>query len=359
MRASKRRMHSEDSGLFKKIFKPLANVFSVIVRWLKDFFYGISVAIHNFFRNLFGTKDKGASMSTKRRKELIFFICLVAYPMLQFLVFYVGVNINSVLLAFQKFDLDTSTFEFLTGNELFKNFSDFIEDMVGDTTMIIATKNSIKLYLVGLVIGLPLNLVFSFFLYKKIPGAGFYRVVLFLPQIISSLVVSLMFRYFVESALPELIGYNLLTEKSTAYNTMIFYCVWAGFGSSILIYTSAMTKIDDSLVEFGQLEGISMLQEFWYITLPLIFPTITIFLVSGIAGLFTSQASLFNFYGTGARQDMKTLGYIFFVTIMKSENASYAQYPYASAAGLLFTLVATPVTLVVKWALEKYGPSAE
>ena len=130
MRASKRRMHSEDSGLFKKIFKPLANVFSVIVRWLKDFFYGISVAIHNFFRNLFGTKEKGASMSTKRRKELIFFICLVAYPMLQFLVFYVGVNINSVLLAFQKFDLDTSTFEFLTGNELFKNFSDFIDSFV-------------------------------------------------------------------------------------------------------------------------------------------------------------------------------------------------------------------------------------
>ena len=357
MRTSKSRLRSKDSGLLKTIFKPLISLFSVIIQWLKDFFYGISVVISKAFRKLFKLDKKVASMTTKRRNELIFFICLIIYPMAQFLVFYVGVNINSVLLAFPRFNLDTSTFEFLKGPEFFKNFTDFISDMIGDTTMIIATKNSIKLYLVGLLVGLPLNLIFSFFLYKKVPGAGFFRVVLFLPQIISALVVSLMFRYFVENALPEIIGVNLLTQKTTGFNTMVFYCVWAGFGSAILIYTSAMSKIDDSIVEFGQLEGISMLQEFWYVTLPLIFPTVTIFLVSGIAGLFTSQAALFNFYGTGARQDMKTLGYIFFVTIMKSESASYAQYPYASAAGLLFTLVATPVTLFVKWGLEKLDPN--
>jgi len=359
MRASKRKKHSGVVSWIGNVFSSIGEFFSMIIRWIKDFFYGISVAIHQGIGKLRKGEKKMGTMSTKRRKELIFFICLVAYPMIQFLIFYVGVNINSILLAFQKFDLDTSTFAFLGGEELFENFSRFINDMVDDSTMIIATKNSVKLYLAGLLIGLPLNLVFSFFLYKKIPGAGFFRVVLFLPQIISSLVVSLMFRYFVENALPALIGQNLLTQKTTGYNTMIFYNIWAGFGSAILIYTSAMTKIDDSLVEFGQLEGISLLQEFWHVTLPLIFPTVTIFLVSGIAGLFTSQASLFNFYGTGARQDMKTLGYIFFVNIMKAENASYAQYPYASAAGLLFTLVATPVTLVVKWALEKFGPSVD
>jgi ABC-type sugar transport system permease subunit len=192
-----------------------------------------------------------------------------------------------------------------------------------------------------------------------VPGSGFFRVILFLPSIISSLVVSLMFRYFVEVALAQLIGRNLLGDKATSFATMVFYCVWAGFGSAILIYTSAMSKIDESIVEYGELEGMTLLQEFWYVTLPLVYPTFTIFMVSGIAALFTNQASLFNFYGTGAKPHMQTLGYIFFVKIMKSEAVSYAQYPYASAAGLLFTIVATPVTLVVKWALEKYGPSTD
>ena len=359
MRKAKRRIHSEDSGFLKTIFRPITFVFSFVFRWIKDLFYGLTVAIHQGRKKIFKPKTKLASMSSKRKKELIFFICLVAYPIAQFIVFYVGVNINSILLAFQRYDLETATFTFLNKGELFANFNNFIKDMANDATMIIATKNSIKLYLVGLIIGLPLNLIFSFFLYKKIPGSGFFRIVLFLPQIISALVVSRMFRYFIESALPELIGYNLLTQKETGFNTIIFYCIWAGFGSQILIYTSSMSKIDDSIVESASLEGCSAIQEFWYITLPLIFPTITIFLVSGVAGLFTSQAGLFNFYGTGAREDMKTLGYIFFVTIMNSDTASYVQYPYASAAGLVFTLIATPIVLVVKWALEKFGPTTE
>ena len=298
-------------------------------------------------------------MSSRRRGELAFFIALVAYPLAQFAVFYIGVNINSVLLAFQHFDTETAQFYFNGAGELFDNFASFLSDLRGNAAMITATLNSVILYVCTLCIALPLNLVFSFFLYKKVPAYGFFRVVLFLPQIISALVVSLMFRYFVENALTTVIGFNLLTTKKTGFATIVFYNIWAGFGTQILIYTSAMTKIDDSLVEFGELEGISLLREFWQITLPLIFPTITIFLVAGIAGLFTNQAGLYNFYGGGARDDLQTLGYVFFVRIIRSDNASYAQYPYASAAGLLFTLVATPITLAVKYLLEKFGPSTE
>ena len=196
-------------------------------------------------------------------------------------------------------------------------------------------------------------------MYKKIPGTGFFRVILFLPQIISALVVSLMFRYFVEGGVATIIDKNLLLDKATGFGTMIFYNIWASFGTQILVYTSAMTKIDDSIVEYSQLEGVTPLQEFWYITLPLIFPTITIFLVAGIAALFTNQAGLYNFFGAGAYEHLETLGYVFFVKVAKSSESNYAQYPYASAAGLLFTLVATPITLVVKWALEKYGPSVD
>ena len=165
-----------------------------------------------------------------------------------------------------------------------------------------------------------------------------------------------MFRYFVEVAMPSLIGVNLLVNKDTAFNTMIFYCIWASFGAQIIIYTNAFSQISPELIEYGKLEGITMWQEFFKVALPAIFPTITIYLVAGVVGIFTNQAALFNFFGADARSDVQTLGYIFFVKVLKSEAASYAQYPYASAAGLLFTVIATPLTLLIKWALEKYGP---
>lgn len=332
--------------------------FAKIRRKISDFFYDISVGIHNKTSKM-RNKEKQKTLTTKRRNEAIFFACLVAYPMIQFLIYYVAVNINSILLAFQDYNVETATFSYLGFDNLFGNFKDFINDMQGTQSMITATKNSIALYACTLLIALPLNLIFSYFMYKKIPGTGFFRVILFLPQIISALVVSLMFRYFVEAGIAKIIGDNLLSNKETGFSVMIFYNIWASFGTQILVYTSAMSKIDDSIVEYSQLEGVTPLQEFWFITLPLIFPTITIFLVAGIAALFTNQAGLYNFYGAGAHEHLHTLGYVFFVKVAKSSESNYAQYPYASAAGLLFTLIATPITLLVKWALEKYGPSVE
>lgn len=322
-------------------------------RKIKSACYALSVRVHRLFHRKDNGAPKAKSLSSRKRKELIFFIILIAYPLLQFTVFYVGVNVNSVLLAFKKFNPDTAGYYFIGMD----NFKEFLGDLRHSSAMITAALNSLKLFACNMVIALPLNLFFSYFLHKKVPMHGFFRVVLFLPQIISSLVVSLMFRYFVENALPELLHVNLLVNKSTGFGTMIFYCIWSSFGTQILIYSSAMDKIDPSIIEYGKLNGISLWQEFWHVTLPLIFPTITIFLVAGIAGYFTNQAGLFNFYGSSAREDMQTLGYVFFIKIIKADNASYARYPYAAAAGLLFTLVAAPVTILVKNLLEKFGPS--
>lgn len=331
------------------IWKPFYKFFSFLKAVISDFFYDISVKLNKVFHK----KQKVTNIKTKRRNQKIFYTCLLIYPVAQFLIFYVFVNINSILLAFQTYDVDTATF-YYTG---FNNFIDVVYDLFNDVEMKTATINSFKIYFFSLVIGLPLNLIFSFLMYKKIPAHGIFRVVLFLPQIISSLVISLMFRYFVEEAMPELLdGMNLLLNKKTGFGTMIFYGIWASFGTQILIYTNAFSKISPELVEYGKLEGMNLWQEFIHVSLPAIFPTITIFLVAGVAGIFVNQASLFNFYGTGAKTHLKTLGYIFFVQVLKSESAAYALYPYASAAGLIFTLVATPITLLLKWALEKFGP---
>ena len=325
----------------------------IIKNKIKDKFYDFSIFIHKIFNK--NKKEKRSTISKMSRNRRIWFWILVAYPLLQFSVFYVAVNINSILLAFKSFNPENASFYF-SG---FNNFSKFLNDIRTDPGLITATSNSVKLYLAGLFIGLPLNLLFSFFLYKKIKFAETFKVVLFLPQILSALVVSLMFRYFIEELLTSLIGVNLLQNKSSGFNTLIFFTIWASFGTQILIYTSSMSKIDRTIIESGKIDGMNTWQEFWYIILPSIYPTITIFLVVGVAGLFTSQAGLFSIYGVTARTDLQTLGYVFFVRIFRNTEASIAQYPYAAAAGLLFTAVAAPITFLAKHLLEKYGPSEE
>lgn len=65
----------------------------------------------------------------KRKRLLlnsIFYILMAGIPILQVLVFYVGVNINSIFLAFKSYNVDTMTYSWLSADKLFSNFSEFL-----------------------------------------------------------------------------------------------------------------------------------------------------------------------------------------------------------------------------------------
>lgn len=300
-------------------------------------------------------------VNRRKRGRLIFYVCVLAYPMLHYLIFYVGVNINSVFLAFQEYDPDLAVYGF-TG---FGNFGKFFSDMFRGTVLLTSLKNSMILWAATVFVGLPLNLLFSFFLYKKVPLNGLFRVILYLPQILSAVVMSMMYKYFLDRGLPyvlTLMGMknvpNFLVDNATAYASIVVFNIWTGFGMQVVVYSSAMSRVSEELVESGEIDGMNTFQELIYIVLPLIYPTITLFVVSGIAGIFTNQAALYNFFQDQAENKLYTLGYYLFVQVV-GRNSSPADYPYAAAAGVTLTLVAAPLTLLVKWVMERFDPVPE
>ena len=79
--------------------------------FIKDKMYDLSVAVHQkIHRNADPKKPK--RLNRRKIGERVFLCVMLAYPVLQFLVFYVVVNINSVLLAFKTFSGDTGGYYF-------------------------------------------------------------------------------------------------------------------------------------------------------------------------------------------------------------------------------------------------------
>ena len=302
-------------------------------------------------------KHKG--FATAKKKDLIFYCILSAFPIAQFAIFYVGVNFNSFLLAFKSYDAVTGVMSWVG----FDNIVDAFRAMTTQYELTVAAKNSIIAYLCGLLVGVPLALLFSYYIYKKMFLSGFFRVVLFLPSILSAIAMSVMFYYFAERAIPEyletLFGSQirgLLSNPDTAFATLIFYTNWIGFGTSTLMYSGAMNSISESVVEAAELDGASPLREFISVTLPLIYPTIVTFLVVGVAGIFTQQLNIYIMYGTGAETYLNTFGYYLY---RETSKMHMTDYPFLSSLGLLMTIVAAPLTLIVKYLLEKFGPSVD
>ena len=134
------------------------------------------------------------------------------------------------------------------------------------------------------------------------------------------------------------------------FTAVVFYTVWIGFGTQILLYTGTMEQISPAVIEAGQIDGVTPMKELWYIVIPEVIPTIGTFLVAGVAGAFMNQANLYNFYGQTASSDNYTLGYYMFSMVQKNIELGYGEafYPYASAVGLCCTLLAVPPTLLLR-----------
>lgn len=305
-------------------------------------------------------KNSDSARKSIKYNEILFIAVITAIPILLFVFGYVYVNISAIFLAFQEFDQATYSFYWVGLDNIIKVASDLLYDDLISPML----GRSLVAYASNLLIGLPLNLIFAYVIYKKMPGHVFFQIVLFLPSMVSSMVVTLMFQYSVDYILPELMMKlfryempNLLFEVDLIFPTLLFYRIWAGFGSALILYSGAMSAIPESIVESVQLDGITPLKEFWYITLPLIWKTVSVFLVVEISGIFGEKLALLNFYGKKADTNVQTLGYYFFQTIINDE--SFASYPYASASGILFTIITVPITLLSRWAFDKFGPSTE
>ena len=66
------------------------------------------------------------------------------------------------------------------------------------------------------------------------------------------------------------------------------------------MYSNAMSGIPQEIVESAHLDGATGINEFWKITLPMVYPTLSTFLITGVAGLFTNQINLYSLYDVSA-----------------------------------------------------------
>lgn len=308
----------------------------------------------------------GAKLLKKKKKRgaKIFYWSVLALPLLQFCIFYIGVNVNSLLLSFKEYTV-ADGFQWLDFGELFANYKQFFVEVANNEVLKYCFENSFVVWLFTVLLITPISILFSYYIYKKRTISGFFKVMLFLPTIIPGIVLVLMYKYFVDGGIPTLLEkwfnvrvLGLLYNPDTAMMMIVIFLMLTGFGTGMLLYTGAMSRIDNSLIESCKLDGANAWREIWHIILPSIYPTITMQMVFGIATFFTSQAALYSFYGIGADPQNYTIGYWLFLKVA-TDSSSYTEYPYASAAGIAFTLVAAPVTLLVKWAMEKFGPSED
>ena len=287
------------------------------------------------------------------RSAIVFFWVMVSLPLIQFLIFYVVVNFNSVLMAFQQYSTSTKS---VTGMS-FENFSRwFTKNNLSD--LFACFKNSM-LYFGITLLTIPISLCISYYIYKKFHLSQFFKIIAFIPSIICISALAIMYKFFVNNGMSFIFKDAPIEQQYSAARqpVLIVFYLLVNFSGNLLIYINAMSQVPDSLVEAAKIDGASEFRIFFEVIIPQIWGTIVSLLIIFMAGIVINQAYLFTFFGINAPLELQTLGYYIFRNIQEGTTTDVvAMYYPISALGVMLTLILAPITILVRNLMLKFGP---
>lgn len=260
--------------------------------------------------------------------QLISLVCLGIIPI-----------VIAFVLSF--FDWNGFSAPVFTG---FQNFKAVFTDP--DTG--IAIKNT----LVYSVIYVPCSIVLSLglaMLLNKAWGKMFYRAVFFLPQIVTSVGIAVVWSWIYQPQFGILNmilrffgieGKEWLRDPSTAMGAVIVMSIWWGLGYNIVLFLAGLQNVPRTYVEAAKIDGANERQVFFNITVPLISPTTLLVTITTMINAFQVFDQMFLLTSGGPAKKTYTMAIHIYQTAFKSYELGKAS---TAALILFFVVVAVSV----------------
>ncbi|MBN3038632.1 MAG: sugar ABC transporter permease [Candidatus Omnitrophica bacterium] len=180
----------------------------------------------------------------------------------------------------------------------------------------------------------------------------FYRLVFFIPPVLSEVVVGLVWKWIFEPnygllnhwlvvlGLDQLVR-SWLSSPQTALTCVAIIHSWKGFGWGFIILLAGLQTIDRQLYEAARVDGANSWQRFWHVTIPLMIPVFV--LVSILTILGTMQAFVLVLTMTGGSP---SLGCSVPVTRILGSMRASLRFGYACAQGIIFGIILLIVSFI-------------
>ena len=288
-------------------------------------------------------------MRSNRRRTGFLFTC-VSPAVILFAIFMVIPTFNVFRLSLYQ----RSTFN---PNEVFIGLKNF-ENLLLDTTFIRSMQNMLLLIVMVTVFTMATALIFAGILTREnLRGQDFFRIVFYIPNILSVVVISGIFSaiYDVDKGLLNSI-LNLFGSEGILWKgehhvimSLVIAMVWQAIGYYMVMYMASMSAVPVSLYESAGLDGATRLVQFTQITIPLIWTnirtTLTFFIISTI-----NMAFLFVSAMTGGGPNNASNVALLYMYNQKNLGGGYG---YAMAIGVVIFVISFGLSALVNKVTER------
>lgn len=294
---------------------------------------------------------KGHNNMKKDKKLKAFLAVCLAPATILFFIFMIVPTLNVFRMSlFEKGAYSTT--------ETFVGLNNF-KVLLTDTGFIRSMQNMILLIVVVTIITFAMALIFANILSKeKLKGKSFFRIVFYIPNILSIVVISGIFSaiYKPENGmLNSIIGLFVKMKdpilwkgESLVMVSVIIAMVWQAVGYYMVMYMASMSSVPASLYESASLDGAGRAAQFFQITIPLIWTnirtTLTFFIISTINMAFLFVTAMTSGGPNGASQ--VALGFMY-----SQKNAGL--YGYCMAIGVVIFLFSFALSALINKVTER------
>lgn len=205
-----------------------------------------------------------------------------------------------------------------------------------------------------IILTLPLSLILAVMLNKGLKGKGLLRAIYFMPTIISSSVMAIVFFTIFNSFNGMLnqflvkFGFGSIDWLGPKYAmlTVIITAVWGAIGNYMLLFIAGLQGIPDDIYESASLDGANAVQRFWYITIPMLGRVLQMIVMLAIITALKGYESIMVLTEGGPfgkTEVMYLYVYKLFFPI-SSTSTTVQQLGYGSAVGFTTALIVGAIT---------------
>ena len=213
------------------------------------------------------------------------------------------------------------------------------------------------------VIAVPLiiatSLTMAVLVSKNRKGSSIFRVIYYMPAIVSGVAVAIVFKWILDPSYGLLNGLlslwgiqgpDWLYDPDWVLPSYLIMAVW-GAGGSLLTYLVALKDIPEDLYGAAMIDGANAFQKVRYITVPLMTPIIFYNLVLGIIGAFRKFTDAYVLGGAGKEGN-------FYMVYLYEEAFGHYRMGYATALAWVLFVIILGLTFIVNWT-KKYWVYSE
>ena len=213
------------------------------------------------------------------------------------------------------------------------------------------------------IIAVPLtiatSLTIAVLLSKNYKGTGIFRVIYYMPAIVSGVAVAIVFKWILDPNYGLLNGIlrffhiqgpDWLYDPNWVLPSYLIMAIWGADGG-LLTYLAALKDIPEDLYGAAMIDGANTFQKVRYITVPLMTPVIFYNLVLGIIGAFRKFTDAYVLGGAGKEGN-------FYMVYLYEEAFSHYRMGYATALAWVLFAIILLLTFVVNWT-KKYWVYSE